>query len=174
MIGILMTFALVALWWLHVVEEQQTLLLGRIGTFFSFFSLASYIYLWTFPGLWLSFDLIRSTAVPYFFMLCQLPCFSCVACATVVLFYGAFRWRKCLSQTAHYNQAKHFLRSHNLISLRSTVSPHFWSNIFSGLCIWAKIRWSHWFYFPSKGNRLFVLYCSFVSLKDWNQWDLKL
>lgn len=49
--------------------------------------------------------------------------------------------------------AKHFLRSHSLISLCSTVSPH----VVSVLCIW-----SHWFYFPTEGSRLCL--CKIVLL----------
>lgn len=72
------------------------------------------------------------------------------------------QWRKCPSRAALYGQAKHFLRSHNLISLRSTVSTHFCFSVFSVLCIWAKVRRSHWFDFPAKGSRLCL--CNIVLL----------
>lgn len=96
---------------------------------------------------WLSFF--------FFFKLCC----SCYSWAL----QRVFKWRKCLSGAAHYGQAKHFLRSHNLIALHF---PHIFPLMFfQCLVFWPKSDDLIDSTFPRKGSRLCL--CNIVLLFHW-------
>lgn len=119
---------------------------------------------WTLLGLCVPFNSYYCRV--FLFMLCQLTIFSVLQLGSSKCFAGGgSAWVK-----QHITAKPSTSSSLTSWSHLALVSPHFKSDVFSALCIWTKIGWSHWFCFPTRKRTLFVEYCSFVVIEDCNGW----